>query len=131
MSLAEQIIWLFVLAIPIACVAWTFTHEELFHEPREYCKGQSQRARHLSKRKFFYAFTCEYCLSHYVTIVFLVITRYKLLYQDWRGYLLALFALVWVANQYMSIYARLRLDIRHEGIEIKAEEQKIQGRRAA
>jgi hypothetical protein len=130
-SLAEQIIWLFVLAIPIACVAWTFTHEELFHEPREYCKAQSQRARRLSRRKFFYAFTCEYCLSHYVTIVFLAITRFKLLYEDWRGCLLALFALVWVANQYMSVYARLRLDIRHEGIEIKAEEQQIQERKAA
>jgi hypothetical protein len=46
------------------------------------------------------------------------------LFNDWRGYLLALFALVWVANQYMSIYARLRLDIQHERIAIKTEEKK-------
>lgn len=76
-------------------------------------------------------FTCEYCFSHYVTIFFLAITRYKLLYSDWRGYLIALFALVWIANQYISVYNRLRLDIKREGIEIKAEtklEQKAENR---
>ena len=44
---------------------------------------------------------------------------------DWRGYVVAFFALVWVANQYMSIYNRLRLDIKHEQVEIKADEQKV------
>ena len=52
----------------------------------------------------------------------LVITRYRLLFPDWRGYLVAFFAVVWMANQYMSIYNRLRLDIKHEQVEIKAEE---------
>ena len=51
--------------------------------------------------------------------------RYKLLYEDWRGYFVGFFALVWIANQYMSIYNRLRLDIKHEQVEIKAEEQKV------
>ena len=54
--------------------------------------------------------------------LFSVITRFKLLYPDWRGYLVSFFALVWVANQYMSIYNRLRLDIKHEQVEIKADE---------
>jgi hypothetical protein len=125
MSLALQVAWLFLLAIPIACVAWTVTHEEVFREPREYCKDRSQNAPSLYRRKFFYLFTCEYCFSHYVTVFFLILTRYKLLLPDWRGYVLALFALVWVANQYMSIYNRLRLDIKHEGVEIKEEEQKL------
>jgi hypothetical protein len=40
------------------------------------------------------------------------------LLEDWRGYLIAGFALVWVANQYMSIYGRLRLDIKRERVEI-------------
>ena len=66
------------------------------------------------ERKFFYLFTCEYCFSHYVTAAFLIITRYKLLYQDWRGYLIAGFSLVWVANIYMGIFGRLRLDLRKE-----------------
>ena len=124
MSLVLQIIWLFILAIPTACVAWTITHEEVLREPRDYCKQQT-RSHHFARRKFFYVFTCEYCLSHYVALFFLLVTGYKLLFPDWRGYLIGFFALVWVANQYMSIYARLRLDIQHERIEIKAEEQEI------
>ena len=51
--------------------------------------------------------------------------RYKLLFDDWRGYLIGGFALVWVANQYMSIYGRLRLDIRRERVEIKEAEQQV------
>ena len=37
MSLGIQIIWLFVLALPIAAIAGTVTHEEVFHETRNYC----------------------------------------------------------------------------------------------
>ena len=40
----------------------------------------------------------------------------------WRGTLLAWFATVWVANIYMSLFARLRLDIKRERVEIKQEE---------
>ena len=119
MDLRTQIVMLFLISIPIACVAWTVTHEEIFREPREYCVQRSKTCRRLVERKFFYLFTCEYCFSHYVTIIFLFITRFKLIYTDWRGYLLALFALVWVANQYMSLYNRLRLDIKGEQIEHK------------
>jgi hypothetical protein len=126
-----QVGWLFILAIPAACIAWTVTHEEVLREPREYCQRQSRQAPKNYQRKFFYLFTCEYCFSHYVAIFFLFITRFKLLYEDWRGYLMALFALVWVANQYMSIYNRLRLDIKHQGIEIKAVEQEVQEKKAA
>jgi hypothetical protein len=124
MTLGLQIIWLFVLAIPIACIAWTVTHEEVFREPREYCAERSQQCAKLYQRKFFYLFTCEYCFSHYVTAFFLVITGYKLLYQDWRGYLIAGFALVWIANQYMSLFGRLRLDIKRERVEINQVEEK-------
>jgi hypothetical protein len=118
-----QLVWLLILAIPVACVAWTVTHEEVFREPRDYCQQQSKRANSFPRRKFFYLFTCEYCFSHYVAVLFLIITRFKLLYPGWRGYLIALFALVWVANQYMSIYNHLRLDIKHEQVEIHAKEK--------
>src|SRR5258708_30554961 len=123
MSIGLQFAWLLMLAIPVACIAWTITHEEIFREPRDYCQQQSKQATSLPRRKFFYLFTCEYCFSHYVAVLFLIITRFKLLYTDWRGYLIALFALVWVANQYMSIYNHLRLDIKHEQVEIKAKEK--------
>ena len=121
-TLAHQAVILVLLAIPIACMSWTVTHEEVFREPREYCKDRSQHARSLPRRKFFYLFTCEYCFSHYVTAVVLVFTRFQLLYSGWRGYVLAEFALVYVANVYMSLYNRLRLDIKHENVSIAVEE---------
>src|ERR1043165_6425616 len=126
MPLGLQIAWLFILAVPIACIAWTVTHEEVLREPREYCAQKSETCQRLLQRKFFYLFTCEYCFSHYVTVFFLFITRYKLLFDDWRGYLIAGFALVWIANQYMSIYAHVRLDIRKDRIEIKHVEKQVQ-----
>ncbi|HXJ85880.1 MAG TPA: hypothetical protein VMS18_03630 [Candidatus Binatia bacterium] len=131
MKLEVQVAWLFILAVPTACVAWTVTHEEVFREPRLYCQRQSIRSRGILGRKFFYLFTCEYCFSHYVAVGVLVISRFKLLFPDWRGYLVSLLALVWVANQYMSIYNRLRLDIKHEQAEIKADEQVVSKRKAA
>ena len=126
MALGSQVVALFVLALPIACIAWTITHEEVFREPREYCAEKSQSCRSLAKRKFFYLFTCEYCFSHYVTIAFLLLTGYKLLYADWRGYLVGGFALVWVANLYMSLFGRLRLDIKREHVEIKQQQNEIE-----
>jgi hypothetical protein len=124
--LSDQFAFLVLLAIPIACVSWTVTHEEVFREPREYCKRRSQECRRLPERKFFYLLTCEYCFSHYVTLVFLAITRFELLYTGWRGLLIAWFALVWVANIYMSFYNRLRLDIKHENVEIKMDQSKVE-----
>ena len=122
-QLRFQILELFLLAIPVACVAWTVTHEEVFREPREYCVRRSQNCRRWYERKFFYLFTCEYCFSHYIAAAFLIIARFKLLYPDWRGYLLAFFSLVWIANQYMSVYNRLRLDIKTERLEGEIKEE--------
>jgi hypothetical protein len=125
MNLQTQLIWLFTLAIPIACIAWTVTHEEVFREPRDYCVKRSVEGKRLVTRKFFYLFTCEYCFSHYVTIFMLAITKYHLLFFDWRGYLLGGFALVWIANIYMSIYAMIRIDLKKERIITKIEEKKV------
>lgn len=128
MPLYTQVAWLFVLAIPIACVAWTVTHEEVLREPREYCIGQSKSQKTLLARKFFYLFTCEYCFSHYVTALFLIITRYTLLFPGWRGYIIAGFSLVWIANVYMSLFGLLRTDIKVEKIKADLEEQEKQNR---
>ncbi|MFM9989199.1 hypothetical protein [Flavobacterium sp.] len=119
MNLYIQIIWLFVLAIPIACVAWTVTHEEIFREPRNFCINKSQNSKTLFTRKIFYLFTCEYCFSHYVSLFFIIFSDYKLLLDDWRGYIIALFSLVWIANVYMSIFAFIRQDIKKEKYEIE------------
>lgn len=118
--LSVQITWLFLLAIPVACIAWTVTHEEVFREPRQYCVKKSRENGPLLKRKLFYMFTCEYCFSHYVTAFFIIITDYKLLMPDWKGYLIAGFALVWIANIYMSLFGLLRQGIVLEKTEVEA-----------
>lgn len=126
MDLRTEIAWLFILAIPTASISWTITHEEVFREPRAYFVRMSKEGRHILIRKFFYLFTCEYCFSHYVTILMLILTRFTLLIDDWRGYIIAGFALVWVANIYMSLYAFIRVDIKKERIKAKNEEEKSQ-----
>lgn len=123
-----QMLWLFVLAAPIACVAWTVTHEEVFREIHDYCVEKSQSCRTVVARKFFYLFTCEYCFSHYVAMAVVWMTGYRLLLPDWRGAILGWFTLVWIANVYMSLFGRLRLDIKRERVEIKAEEKEVEKR---
>ncbi|MFC4144167.1 hypothetical protein ACFSNA_08180 [Pedobacter mendelii] len=118
MSIQQEIMWLFLLSIPIACVAWTVTHEEVFREPREYCIKRSINGKSILVRKFFYLFTCEYCFSHYVTVIFIFLTDFHLLVDDWRGYIIACFALVWIANIYMSLFGLIRQDISKEKAEI-------------
>ena len=124
-SLLHQFAVLMVLAIPIACMSWTVTHEEVFREPREFCKEKSETEKKLLPRKFFYLFTCEYCFSHYVCAFILLLVRFQLLYAGWRGYMLAWFALVWVANVYMSGFNRLRLEIKHENVAIAVEQKAL------
>lgn len=123
---AIQIVWLFVLAIPIASVSWTVTHEEVFREPREYCQRKSVASKNMLTRKFFYLFTCEYCFSHYVTAFFIIFTGYKLLMADWRGYIVAGFALVGIANVYMSLFGLIRVSMKYEGLEAKVQEKKLE-----
>lgn len=131
MPVSLQLFWLFVLAVPVASLAWTVTHEEILREMREWCSDKSERCRRVYQRKFFYVFTCEYCFSHYVGAAFVALTGYTLLLDDWRGYVIAWLAVVWVANVYMSLFGRLRLDIKRERIEIAAEtEEQDAGRHA-
>jgi len=124
MPLLTQTAWLFLLAIPIACISWTVTHEEVFREPREYCLKRCQNGKTIAERKFFYLFTCEYCFSHYITIFMLLITQFQLLYMDWRGYFIAGFSLVFIANVYMSLFALIRIDLKKVRIESEIEERK-------
>jgi hypothetical protein len=129
MSFGMQVALLFVLAMPIASVSWTVTHEEIFREPRDYCVARCKTGRTMLERKFFYLFTCEYCFSHYVTIALLAFTRFHLWLDDWRGYVLAFFSLVFIANVYMSAFGELRLEIRQDRQEIAAKEEETAARR--
>jgi hypothetical protein len=124
-GLATQIIWLATLSLATASVAWTVTHEEIFREPREFCVKRSQTCRTLLERKFFYIFTCEYCFSHYVTIFFLWLTHFRLLVDGWRGYIVAFFAMTAATNIYLSLYGRLRVDIKVDRLEAVVKEQHV------
>jgi hypothetical protein len=118
----SDIVTLFVLALPVAAIAWTVTHEELFGELHDRFVTCSRSSRSLAARKFFYLLTCEYCFSHYVAAGVLLATRFTLLYADWRGYAIAWLSLVWVANHYISVYGWLRLDLRSERLDVGLKE---------
>lgn len=120
-----QLVWLFILPLPIACISWTVTHEEVFKEPRGFCQKRSENCKSLLQRKFFYLFTCEYCFSHYVTVLALCLTGYKLLIDDWRGYLISGFSLVWIANVYMGLFALIRQNVKIVKIKGELEEEKL------
>ncbi len=110
----------------VACIAWTVTQEEIFREWNEYCKGQCENCKPLLKRKLFYVFTCEYCFSHWTTVAILILTGFKLLIDDWRGYILAFFVIPWLANQFMSVYRRLRISIKSENLRAEAVKEKLE-----
>ena len=120
--LPEGLLVLLVLAMPVAAIAWTVTHEDVFQEVRDYCVRQSQDAPSLIARKFFYLFTCEYCFSHYVALAVLLVSQFRLLYDDWRGYLVSGLSLVWIANHYMSLFGRIRIGIKSERIDVSLKE---------
>lgn len=123
MELINQVFWLLIMSLAVASAAWTVTQEEIFEEPREYLKRKSETAKNIFVAKFFYVFTCEYCFSHYVAAVAIGLTGFRLLVTGWVGAIVAWLAVVWVANVYMSLFVRLRLDIKRERVEISAEER--------
>ena len=125
MELSQQMFYLFILAIPIACITWTVTREEIFKELREFCIDKSKFCKTMFQRKFFYLFTCEYCFSHYVSLFFVLITKFQLLYEDWRGYIISMFALVWIANVYMSLFGFIRVGMKKEKMDADIEELKL------
>ena len=126
MDIGTQIFWLAILAMTVGSIAWTITQEEIFREWREYCDDKKQNCVSVPRRKFFYVFTCEYCFSHWVTVCILILTGFRLLIDDWRGYILAFFVIPWLANQFMSIYGRLRVGIKHENLLAKEVEEKLE-----
>jgi hypothetical protein len=117
-----ELLQLLILSLPVAAISWAVTHEEVFREVQDYFARRVEHDPRFAVRKFFFLFTCEYCFSHYVSAAALLLTRFTLLFDDWRGYLVAWLALVWVANHLMSIYGRLRLGIRSERLEIGLKE---------
>jgi hypothetical protein len=61
------------------------THEEIFREFRDWCVRRSRDGSSLVGRKFFYLFTCEFCFSHWVALLFMAITDFRMLYAGWAA----------------------------------------------
>jgi hypothetical protein len=55
----------------------------------------------------------------------LIITGFKLLLPDWRGYLISGFSLVWIANIYMGLYCLIKADIKEERVKTEIEEKEL------
>jgi hypothetical protein len=45
---------------------------------------------------------------------------------DWKGYIIAGFSLIWISNIYMSLFGLIRQDIKKEKTEIQVLEKKIE-----
>ncbi len=114
MEIIKEIYVLIILSFVVASIAWTVTQEAIFGEWREYCSERSANSKNILVRKFFYVWTCEYCFSHWVTLAVIAVSGFRLLIDDWRGYVIAFFVLPWIANQWMSLYRRLRVEIKQE-----------------
>jgi len=48
---------------------------------------------------------------------------------NWVGYVIGGFALVWIANVYMSLYAFLRTDLKKERIEANIKQEEFEEKR--
>src|SRR5665213_3346863 len=72
MTVSLQVLSLFIIALPIASIAWTIAHEEVVRELRDICLRKSKTCKRIYECTFFYLFTCEYCFSRYVTAAFLI-----------------------------------------------------------
>ncbi len=105
-----------IAALPVACVAWTVTQEEVFREVREWlCVVRDNPAARWWCRKLAYMPTCPYCLSHYVALTAVLVFHLRLLNDAWTGAIAAWFAVVYVANAYMTVYHLLRQALRVVG----------------
>lgn len=114
------------LAVPVAIICRSLTKEEVFREPREWLQGCYKKCRErysqasglacvgwLLLGKLTYLFTCEFCSSFWVSLLVAVgIADYQIRYEGWRGYALAVFVVMGVANVYMSLFSLIRLDLR-------------------
>jgi hypothetical protein len=79
------------------------------------------------QRKFYYLFTCEFCFSHWVALGFQFVYQFRMVFDNWRGLVVGYAGVVWVANVYMSLDLRLRVDIRSERAVAQKVEQAAAG----
>ena len=116
-----------MLALPVCCVTWTLTHEEIFREVQDWLADKSEHSRFWIMRKFYFAPTCDFCLSHYVAGGLIAATGFQIMLDDWRGYILRL-TVTAVANIYLSAFAHIRVELRKERTELREVEGRTKRR---
>lgn len=132
-------------ALPVAWLAWTLTHEEIFRDWWEFCSKVSKehkqrldqmrqtpgtyplprRVKHWALHKLCFLFTCEYCVSFWVNGVVNLVTGFSVAYDGWQGRALAVFGVPWIAVLMMDVHQRLRVEIRKERAEADLAEKKL------
>jgi hypothetical protein len=113
MGYGSQIQFALILSVPVACITWTVTQEEVFQEFRSYClRCQARCQQSWWRKKLAYMSTCAYCFSHYVAAALVALLHFQMLVEDWRGYLVSLFTVVLIANVYITGYHLLRVGLR-------------------
>src|SRR5437868_5249614 len=84
MSLGTQVVWLFVMALAVASVAGTVTHEEVFRERREYGAKQGRKPPILPRRRSSYCLPCNSVFGPSVAAFFLRFPGTKFFFKTWR-----------------------------------------------
>ncbi len=109
----SQFIDVLILSPVVSCISWTVTREEVFKEAREWflCSFRDTGNSFL-RRKLCYLFTCEYCFSHWVALVLVIVAGVKLCFTGVLGPVVAWFSVVWFANHLMSVYDWLRQQVK-------------------
>jgi hypothetical protein len=120
-----QVLLLFLLAIPVACASWTITHEEIFKELHEFCLHHSQSCKRIYQQ-ILLCVDVRILPESLCDAALLIITEYRLVYDSWRGYLMADLSIVWIANFYMAIFGRLRLELKSQKLEIAEGERRAE-----
>ena len=132
----EDLIKVILHALPVACVAWTLTHEEIFRDLWESCGefakehkekldylrrnrktavySRRKALKHWLGHKVCFLFTCEFCVSVWVTILLLLVSDFRVQYNGLLGFLVTGFGVVMAANLMMTRYQLWRVEIRKD-----------------
>lgn len=104
---------LFAIAMPVACLAWIVTKEEICREIRQAAAFIKARRPCWISAKLDYLVGCYFCTSVWISAGLLaLVPSVRLPGAGWVAYGLTVFAAVFVANVYLSLFNLLRILLR-------------------
>lgn len=118
---------LLLLSIAVATTTWTITNEDIFKTFRRNCAHLADRPDlPIVWRKLCYIFTCGYCLSHWMTVVWFLVFMESWRLIDWPSRLVYAFVVIAVANVWMTGYALLRTKLKRERTEAEMSQRSLE-----